>query len=240
MAWPPSRLVLGHRGASAVAPENTMRAFRLALEHGADGVEFDVQPSADGVPVVIHDGTVERTTGGRGAVAAMTWHELAALDAGDGERIPRLEDVAAWAAQSGAWLNLELKAPGAEAASLAILRRHALLERTIVSSFDAGIVAEVGRLDAGVRRFLLTERWDTATRAVRQACGAGGVCLEGAAATVSALRELAEAGLPVVVWTVDDPPRIEQLLRAGVAAVISNHPARSVAVRAALHGEGEG
>jgi glycerophosphoryl diester phosphodiesterase len=211
-----------------------MRAFRLALEQGADGIEFDVQPRADGVPVVIHDETVDRTTSGSGAVAAMSWRELAALDAGGGEGIPSLEDVVAWAARSGAWLNVELKAPGAEAASLEILRRHGLLERTIVSSFDAEIVAEVGRLDGGVRRFYLTERWDAAARAARAACGAGGVCIEGRAATQPVLRELAAAGLPVVVWTVDDPGRIAALLRAGVTAVISNHPGRVASVRATL------
>lgn len=231
----PRGLILGHRGASAEAPENTLQAFRLALEQGADGIEFDVQPSADGAPVVIHDDTVDRTTDGRGVVAALPWQALAVLDAGGGERVPRLEDVAAWAVQTRAWLNVELKAPGAEAASLQVLRATGLLERTVLSSFDPEVVARVGRLDPAARRFLLTERWDEPARGAVAACGAEGVCLEDRAATAEALRELAEAQLPVVVWTVDDARRIEQLLHAGVTAVITNVPARAVSVRRALH-----
>jgi glycerophosphoryl diester phosphodiesterase len=229
-------LILGHRGAPAEAPENTMAAFRLAIAQGADGVELDVQPSADGVAVVIHDATVDRTTDGSGSVAAMRWPELAALDAGGGERIPRLDEVAEWAADVGAWLNVELKSPGAEAASLDVLRRHALLGRTVISSFIPEIVAEVGRLDPQARRFLLTERWDAASRDVLERCRAGGVCLAGRAATAEALRELDTASLPVVVWTVDDPRHIDRLLRCGVAALISNLPGRAVAVRRALSG----
>jgi glycerophosphoryl diester phosphodiesterase len=223
-------LLLGHRGASADAPENTLRAFRLALEQGADGIEFDVQPGADGVPVVIHDDSVDRTTDGRGRVRQLPWSELARLDAGGGERIPRLDEVAAWAAATGAWLNLELKAAGAEAASLAILQRAGVADRTIVSSFDLAALEEVRRLDRRVCRFFLTERWDAAARDAVAACGARGVCLEVRAATPAALRELAEAALPVIVWTVDDPARIGELLAARVAGLISNVPARAVTV----------
>lgn len=233
----PSGLILGHRGAPFEAPENTLASFRLARAQGADGVELDVQPSADGVPVVLHDATLERTTDGSGAVAALPWAAIARLDAGGGERVPRLEQVAAWAAASGAWLNVELKAPGVEAAVLAILREAGLLERTVISSFAPALVAEVGRLEPGARRFLLTERWDTGVHAAARRCGAGGICLEDAAATPAALAALRAAGLPVVVWTVDEPARLAALLRAGVAAVITNRPALAVHVRQRLaHG----
>ena len=86
-------LILGHRGASAVAPENTLLAFEAAQAGGADGIEFDVQLSADGIPVVIHDQTVDRTTNGQGKVAAMTVAELQAWTAGEGAIIPTLDDV---------------------------------------------------------------------------------------------------------------------------------------------------
>ncbi|CAN5566396.1 glycerophosphodiester phosphodiesterase family protein [soil metagenome] len=229
----PAPLILGHRGAPAEAPENTLRAFRLALEHGADGVELDVQPSADGVPVVIHDATLERTTGSRGAVAALPWSALRELRAG-GEPIPCLEEVADWAAASGAWLNVELKAVGAEAASLAALAQAGVLERTLFSSFLPEVVAEVGRLAPEARRYLLTERWDANLREIAAEVEAGGICLENRAVTPQALHELAAARLPVVVWTVDEPARIEALLHAGVAALITNFPARGVAARRAL------
>lgn len=227
-------LILGHRGAPAEAPENTLRSFRLALAQGANGVELDVQPSADGVPVVIHDATLERTTSGRGAVAALPWSALATLDAGGGERIPRLDEVAVWAAESGAWLNVELKAAGVEATSLATLSEAGVLERTIFSSFLPAVVREVGRLAPGVRRYLLTERWDARVHAVAAEVGAGGICLVGRAAAPQALRQLAEARLSVIVWTVDDPLRFEALLQAGVEAIITNFPGRGAAIRRAL------
>lgn len=88
-------LILGHRGAPFAAPENTLAAFRRALAAGADGIEADVQRSADGRLLLLHDDTVERTTDGAGRVGELPWSALAALAAGQGERIPTLEEVLA-------------------------------------------------------------------------------------------------------------------------------------------------
>ena len=85
--------IIAHRGASGHAPENTMAAFRLAMEQHADGIELDVMLSKDGHVVVIHDATVNRTTNGTGRVSALTLAELQTLDAGNGEHIPTLEEV---------------------------------------------------------------------------------------------------------------------------------------------------
>lgn len=228
---PPRPLVLGHRGASAEAPENTLTAFRLALAQGADGVELDVQRAADGTPVVIHDHTLERTTSGAGRVDARTPAELARLDAGDGRGVPTLAEAAAWAAESGAWLNVEIKAPGVEAASLAVLEGAGVLERVVFSSFHPAAVREVGRLAPGARRFLVTGEWNDRVLAGVEETGAGGVCLHDPLATPELLAGLAVRGLPVVVWTVDEPARLRALLDAGVAAVITNHPRRGAAAR---------
>ena len=213
-------------------PENTLRGFRRALEQGADGVELDVQRSADGVPVVIHDATLERTTDGRGRVDGWTAAELGRLDAG-GEGVPTLDAAARWAAASGAWLNVEIKAPAIEAATLAVLRDAGVLPRTLVSSFDAATVRAVGRLAPDVRRFLLTDRWEPRVIPTVREIGAGGVCLGVEAATAAALRELAAAGFPVVVWTVDDPARIRVLIDGGAAGIITNRPERGAAARRA-------
>jgi glycerophosphoryl diester phosphodiesterase len=226
----PPHLLLGHRGASADAPENTMRAFRLALEQGADGIELDVQRSADGVPIVIHDPTLERTTDGSGAISAMAWEEIARVRS-RGEPVPRLEEVAAWAAGTGAWLNVEIKAAGVEAATVAAIESAGVTRRTVFSSFDAESVRTVGRLAPDARRFLLTETWSAEVLATARGVGAGGICLADAAAIPAALESLAAEGLPVAVWTVDDPARMETLYRAGMAAVITNRPAVGAEVR---------
>ncbi|HEX2091909.1 MAG TPA: glycerophosphodiester phosphodiesterase family protein [Longimicrobiaceae bacterium] len=232
--FPDRPLILGHRGAPFEAPENTFGSFRRALEHGADGVELDVQRSADGAPVVIHDLTLDRTTDGRGEVRAHTWAELSRLHAGPGEPLRRLGEVADWAAGAGAWLNVELKGEGTEAATLAVLERAGMLERTLVSSFLPTVVLEVGRLAPDVRRALVTEAWDPLVAEVVRDSGAGGVCIEQRLATPERLRELRERGLFAVVWTVDDPARIRELLRAGVAGIITNHPRRGVEARRSL------
>ena len=233
---PGRTLILGHRGAPLEAPENTFGGFRLAVEHGADGVELDVQRSADGAPVVIHDLTLDRTTDGSGEVRAHSWAELSLLHAGPGEPLRRLGEVADWAAGAGAWLNVELKGEGTEAAALATLERAGVLERTLVSSFLPTVVLEVGRLAPGIRRALVTEAWDATVAGLVRDSGAGGVCIHRALATPERLAELAAAGLSVVVWTVDDPAEVRALLRAGVASIITNDPRRAVAVRREAEG----
>jgi glycerophosphoryl diester phosphodiesterase len=228
-------VILGHRGAPTEAPENTLRGFLIALAHGADGVELDVQRSRDGVPVIIHDPTLERTTNGRGRVDEHSWEALRKLVVGENEPIPSLEEIGAWAANTGAYLNVELKSAGAEAASLAVLQAAGVLDRVLFSSFLPEVVREIGRIAPNGRRYLLLERWDAAVPAAVREIRAGGVCLRDYAATPGTLGELAEAGLPVVVWTVDDPARVRALLRARVAAIITNRPDVAVTERAALN-----
>lgn len=221
---PSQPLLLGHRGAPFDAPENTLAAFDLALRRGADGVELDVQRSADDVPVVIHDDTLERTTDGRGAVAGSTAEGLRRFTS-RGEPIPTLQEAVAWAARRDAWLNVELKAAGVEAATLELLRAARWTERTIVSSFLPDVVGRVLRLAPDVLCFLLAERWDAEHRAALRDLGADGLCLQNDAATPEALAELRAADVPVVVWTVDDPARIATLRRTpGIVAVITNRP----------------
>ena len=223
----PHPLILGHRGSPVEAPENTLRSLELALRHGADGVEIDVRPASDGTPVVIHDADLRRTYGLAGEVANLSWEAMQRLT---GARLPSFQQVAAWAAASGAWLNVEMKAGGAEVEVLRILREHGLLRRTFLSSFDEGIVARVGEVDREALRFFLAEEWNDTVRDRLAATGAPGLCLKVDAATPLALDVLRHEGLPVVVWTVDDPARMQELLTAGVAGIITNQPATAVAV----------
>lgn len=208
-----------------------MRAFRLALEEGADGVELDVQPSADGVPVILHDDTLDRTTDRSGDVSLLTWEQIAEARS-EGEPVPRLEEVVAWAAETGAFLNVELKRPGAEAAAVEVIARAGLRERTVFSSFLAASVAEVRRLDPAATCYFLSDGRAGVAMAAARELGAAGVCLGARRATPAALAEFRRAGLQVIVWTVDRPYRIRGLLREGVRGVITNVPALAVQVRA--------
>lgn len=146
--------VSGHRGASAELPENTLAAFRRALEHGAEGIELDVALSADGVAVVLHDTTVDRTTDGSGAVADLTLAELRALDAGDGEPVPTLDEVLALAA-GRAEVNIEIKAADAAPAVAEVVARHPGLT-WFASSGQWDALEELQRLVPGARVYPLT------------------------------------------------------------------------------------
>jgi len=140
-------LNIAHRGASLAAPPNTLAAFEKAIELGADGVELDVHLSADGVPVVIHDFTVDAITDGSGRVAELTLTQLKQLDAGSsfdpafgGERVPTLEEVLKHIGNR-VLLNIELKTTslcdkGLEQAVITLVEHHGLIERVLLSSFN--------------------------------------------------------------------------------------------------------
>lgn len=224
----PHPLILGHRGSPFDAPENTLRSFALAIKEGADGVELDVRGTRDGVPVVIHDDALDRTTTGSGLVAEHAWPALQRLTAA---ALPSLEQAVAWAAGARAWLNVEIKADGVEAATLDALRSAGLLDRTILSSFDARVVTEIGRLEPAARRFYLTYEWDEPAQDAVAESGAQGVCLHVDAASALTLEVLRNDDLAVIVWTVDSPERVRELLDHGVAGVITNRPAAAVRAR---------
>lgn len=143
-------LAIAHRGDSAHAPENTLAAFQAAIDAGADWLEMDVQMSADGHLVVIHDTTVDRTTNGSGQVADLTLAQLQALDAGNGEQIPRLADVLALAQTGRVGVMPEAKSPalypGLEAGILDALATAALTEDAVVQSFDADSLARLAQI----------------------------------------------------------------------------------------------
>lgn len=227
----PRPLVLGHRGAPREKRENTLRSFARALEHGADGVELDVRRSHDRVAVVVHDDTLSRVFNVAGRVPDLPWPAIERLTSAE---LPSFEQVTAWAAASGAWLNVELKDAGVEDEAIRLIAERKLKERVVISSFDAAIVQKVGELDPSVRRFFLTKRWDRPALDALNRAGATGVCLHVDAASAAILEELDTLGLPVIAWTVNRPSRVRQLLRAGVAGIISDDPAMAAAERAAF------
>lgn len=167
-------MVVGHRGALALAPENTIAAFEVGVRCGVDLVEFDVQRTADGIPVVIHDDTLERTTTGTGRVRERTFDEIRLLDAGirfgpafAGERVPSLDELLVWAGTRAVGLMLEIKqpvpgsgeAPDDElvAAAVRAVRSHGLLERTLFISFDHPSIARLLALEPSARSALLSD-----------------------------------------------------------------------------------
>jgi glycerophosphoryl diester phosphodiesterase len=232
-------IVLGHRGASAEAPENTMAAFRLALAQGADGFELDVWRCRSGEVVVLHDADARRTTGVPFHVARTPWSELRRLDAGSwkspsyaGERLPLLGDVLD--AFRSAVVNVELKSDGRADPRLAFavaaaVRDHDAADRVVVSSFDlvllAAFRAAAPRVRAGAL-FGADQRWRPRVIAAGL-LGAAALHPEHALVTPERAAAWRARGWALNVWTVDDPHAIAALCSAGIDGVISNVPGRA-------------
>lgn len=230
-------LVLGHRGASADAPENTLAAFELAVEQGADGVELDVWRCRSGEVVVAHDEDLLRVGGTPLRIPDATLRELRAVDVGAwkgprwrGQRLPLLAEVLE--ALPGAIVNVELKSRGhdlalAQAAAEVIWRARAEA-RVIVSSFDWRLVAAFRLASPDVPTGLLfdaTRAWSLRVWAGTRSLRPAAVHPDRALATDARVRAWVARGLAVNVWTVDDPAEAARLARAGATAVISNVPA---------------
>lgn len=227
----PTPQIWAHRGASAYAPENTLEAFALAADQGADGIELDVQLSADGALAVIHDETVDRTTTGTGAVADLPMDQLAALG------VPTLDEVFAAVAPTGMLVNVELKNginfyPGIEQKVLAAIEAAGLRERVLVSSFNHYSLKTLQQLDRGIPVGLLFAEglylpWE-------YAAGFGARAIHPALPflQVPGVVEYAHAaGIEVNVWTVDEPDHLAACVRLGVDAIITNRPDDALAAR---------
>ena len=230
-------LVLGHRGASAEAPENTLAAFRLALEQGADGVELDVWRCRSGEVVVAHDEDLLRVGGAPLRIPDATLRELRAVDVGAwkgarwrGQRIPLLAEVLE--ALPRAIVNVELKSRGRDLglahAAAEVIWRAGAGGRVIVSSFDWRLVAAFRLASPDVATGLLfdaTRAWSLRVWAGIRTLRPSAVHPDRGLATDARVRAWSARGLGVNVWTVDDPGEAARLARAGAAAVITNVPA---------------
>jgi glycerophosphoryl diester phosphodiesterase len=225
------RLVLGHRGAAAEAPANTAQAFRRAMEAGADGVELDVHLTRDGQVVVVHDDAVTLAPGVTAVVRALTLAQVREVDAGDGERIPTL-DEALEAAGPEAIVNIELKGAsatteGLERAAVRTVYAHGMSRRVIVSSFNPFRLWRVGRLDPELPRAMLHGPGTPVF--VRDLWFLPLVQPDALHPHYSLVDEayMARArrwGVRVNAWTVNDPAEVQRLLDLGVDGVITDDP----------------
>ena len=232
-------LVIAHRGASGHAPENTLAAFRKAVALGATFIETDLQLSRDAHFVAIHDGTVNRTTNGKGSVHDLTLAELRNLDAGSwfgsgfsGERIPTLEEILQFSKKHDVVFYLELKPSGSwggEHALIGALRESGEIARAAVISFDPALVLNVRKIEPTVMTGLLYD--GQLQKPVEKALeiGARQLAVRGDLVTPALLEQARKRDLQVVCWTVNHPAHMRLLIEAGVAGIMSDYPDRLVA-----------
>ncbi|CAL93630.1 glycerophosphodiester phosphodiesterase [Azoarcus olearius] len=242
IGWPLPR-VLAHRCGGRLAPENTLAGLNAAAALGCRGVEFDVMLSADGIPVLIHDETLERTTDGSGPVAETTYGALACLDAGSrfcarfaGEPVPRLDAALARCAALGLAVNLELKpSTGCEAETGTVVGRAltanwaTFAPHLVLSSFSERALVAAADAAPGFLRALLVERVPADWRDRCAALGAVALHVSCEGLDPGDVTAIRAAGLHIAIYTENSPARAAPWLALGVDTVVTDHPERFLA-----------
>jgi glycerophosphoryl diester phosphodiesterase len=230
---------IAHRGWSGKAPENTISAIQKAIEHPSiQMIELDVQICRDGVPVVIHDYTLERTTNGSGLVRETTLPELKKLDAGawfgdqfSGETIPTLEEVLQLV-QGKKRLNVELKCPGGGHVEIAqriveLVRKYAIEPSILITSFNHETIKEISRLAPDLKRGLIIYGMPVLLDEQIEATGATALSMCYPYLTKDFVRPYLDRGMEMIAWTVDHPEHMRQVASLDERiAICTNHPDR--------------
>lgn len=240
-------LILGHRGASAYAPDNTRAAFELAIQMGADGVETDIHVTKDGVPVIQHNYEIDRNSNGSGYVEEMTYEELLQFDFGSwkgeefkGEKILTLDECLALAEKSMRLINLELKQTMHVDSmivekTLELVKKHKMVDRVLLSSFDHKLMQHAQALCPEILTGALYDEsevkqnniYEILKDAPQYVADLGFdfanphvdyLCEEGI------VEKFTQKGIGVAVWTVDKPYIAQQCVERGVKCIITNKP----------------
>jgi glycerophosphoryl diester phosphodiesterase len=237
-------LIIGHRGFSAAAPENTQASFKKAMEVGVDMIELDVHLSKDGQVVVIHDGTLNRTTNGKGKVVSYTLNELKQLDAGSwfgsqfsGERIPTLKEVLELT-RGQVLLCIELK--GGDLGqytlkdladrSLQEVEKAGMLSQVLFASFDLSAIERIREKNPGIPVALIySKSWSSPQEVI------GGrpipvLSFRGTALTQTNASKARQQGIKVLVWTLNTEEHMEHFLKMGVDGIITDCPDRLIKI----------
>ena len=233
--WPYPKWI-AHRGAGKLAPENTLAAFRLGARHGWRAFECDVKLSADGVPFLLHDATLERTSNGVGAAGEQRWHELSQLDAGGwhsrayaGEPLPSLRAIAAFVQHNGYALDLEIKpSPGSDAHTGAVVATEVArlwfgqARVPLLSSFQPDALRAARAVAPELPRALLLDKLPDDALLLAGELGCVAVITDHKLMDAALIARLHGAGLRALVYTVNEPERAQQLLALGIDGIVSD------------------
>ncbi len=233
--------IIAHRGGGALAPENTLAGLHIAARMGCRGVEFDVALTADGVPILMHDETLERTTNGTGFVANKTAAEIARLDAGGKyhhafavEPAPTFQAALQTCAELGLWANIEIKPTlGTEAETgrvvstvvstyVAAMMANSKPGTLLLSSFSTLALQQAMHIAPGIPRALLTESPPTDWREQLRACGASALHTAAAGITAELIAPFCNGRIPLACYTVNDRTVAAALFAAGVSAIFTD------------------
>nr|MDO8084380.1 glycerophosphodiester phosphodiesterase family protein [Candidatus Sigynarchaeum springense] len=219
-------LVIAHRGFSGKYPENTMLAFRKAIEIGAGGIELDVHATSDGHIVVMHDGDVRRTTNGSGLISKMTLGEFQKLDAGQGEHPPLLEDVIVLCKEHGTFLNIEIKALGIQERVARLVMKHDYVGNVLISSFMHPQLPKFKTYEPNFKIAALIP--DVAAKMIMKIISklipVDAINPHYKSISNDFMAAARARKYSIYAWTVDDVGEFKKLASMGVAGVITNRP----------------
>jgi len=236
--------VVAHRGGSNLAPENTLAAFKKAMELGVDMIEIDVAQTIDSVVIVLHDDRVDRTTNGTGRIDSLPFDRVKALDAGSwfseqykNERIPTLDEVLELV-NGQVILLIEIKGgseqfPGIERRTVEAVKAFNAVPWTIIQSFNEKAVERVNILDAEIKTYYLLggnfreyyrQFRNTTGKPFLPEYGYDGLGVHYKLLTAGSIDSIQHAGLEVFTWTVNDVPDMTGMINAGVDGIITDSP----------------
>jgi glycerophosphoryl diester phosphodiesterase len=216
-------IVTSHRGAGFLEPENTLRAIRRAIDLGADQVEIDVQLTRDGHLILMHDTTVDRTTNGKGNVADFTLAEIRQFDAGQGERVPTLEEVLTLT-DGKITPQIELKGPGTTHSVVKTLHALKCADRVILTSFLHQQLLEARQIDPNIHTGALWGRLPNDVVAQAEYLGVRALHLWHQFITSQIVSDAHARGLLIRAWNANKEEDIQRLIDLGVDAIGSDRP----------------
>jgi glycerophosphoryl diester phosphodiesterase len=215
-------LRIGHRGARAYAPENTLTSFKKALEIGVDAVELDVRKTKDNQIVVIHDADVKRTTNGEGLVSELTLKEIKSFSSEGGEKIPTLEETLDFLDKK-VKVFVELKETGVEEQVLSMVHAKGLEKNVVLTSFLEDALKKVRELDKDIETGLIYAKHKNPIKAALELKANYLFAFYRFTHTAN-VQKAHENGLKVVVWTINNPEEVEEYVKKGVDGIASDKP----------------
>jgi glycerophosphoryl diester phosphodiesterase len=215
-------LRIGHRGARAYEPENTLRSFKKALEIGVDAVELDVRKTKDNQLVVIHDADVKRTTDGKGLVSDLTLKEIKEFSTEKGEKIPTLKEALDFLDKKVKTV-IELKEEGVEEKVLSLVRKNGLEKNSVIVSFSEEALRKVRELDKEVETGLIYVKHKNPIQAALDLKASYLLPLYRFTHSAN-VQKAHENGLKVIVWTVNKPEEVAEYAKKGVDGIASDKP----------------
>jgi glycerophosphoryl diester phosphodiesterase len=215
-------LRIGHRGARAYAPENTLASFKKALEIGVDAIELDVRRTKDNQLIVIHDADIKRTTNGEGLVSELTLKEIKGFSTEKGEKIPTLQEALDFLDKK-VKVFVELKETGIEEQTLSIVHEKNLVKNVVIISFLEDALKKVRALNKDIETGLLYANYKNPIKAALELKANYLLALYRFTHTAN-VEKAHENGLKIVVWTINKPEEVEKYAKKGVDGIASDKP----------------